>query len=236
MREIVLDVETTGLSFAEGDRVVEIGCVELVNQIPSGRHFHVYLNPDRPMPAEAERIHGLNDAFLADKPRFADIAADLAAFLSEARLIAHNAAFDVSFLNGELIRVGHTAIMPERVVDSLALARRRHAGASNSLDALCQRYGIDISHRTLHGGLLDAQLLAEVYIELIGGRQAVLGLAELGGEVIATGIAMVSAGPRPVERGFRVSTGEEAAHRAFLKTLGNAPLWLSYLEKAGVAA
>jgi DNA polymerase-3 subunit epsilon len=232
MREIVLDVETTGLSFAEGDRVVEIGCVELVNQIPSGRHFHVYLNPDRPMPAEAERIHGLNDAFLADKPRFADIAADLAAFLSEARLIAHNAAFDVSFLNGELIRVGHTAIMPERVVDSLAHARRRHAGASNSLDALCQRYGIDISHRTLHGGLLDAQLLAEVYIELSGGKQADLGLA---GNNALDGAAMLApTGPVRPARPHAASAAELAAHATFLEKIKD-PLW-SKLESEEAAA
>lgn len=231
MREIVLDVETTGLSFADGDRIVEVGCVELVNHIPSGRDFHRYINPERSMPAEAERIHGLGDAFLADKPLFADIADELLEFLSGARLIAHNASFDIGFLNGEFARLDHPAIMPDRVVDSLALARRRHAGAPASLDALCARYGIDTSHRTLHGGLLDAHLLAEVYIELIGGRQPALGLVEFGGGDPLAGAGLPTAGPRPIERGFRVTEAEDAAHRTFVATLGDAPLWQAYRDR-----
>lgn len=234
MREIVFDVETTGLSFGEGDRIVEIGCVELVNHIPSGRDFHRYINPERAMPAEAERIHGLGDAFLADKPPFAEIADELLEFLTDARLIAHNASFDIGFLNGEFGRLGHPAIMPDRVVDTLSIARRRHPGAPASLDALCARYGIDTSHRTVHGGLLDAHLLAEIYIELIGGRQAALGLVELGGSGPAGSVAAVRIGPRPVERGFRVSEQEDEAHRAFAETLGDKPLWQAYREKSDV--
>src|SRR5215213_4339788 len=167
MREIVLDTETTGTDPAAGDRVIEIGCVELVNHVPSGRTYHVYVNPERPVSAGALAVHGLTNAFLADKPVFAAIADDLLAFVGDGRLVIHNAGFDVAFLNAEFARTGHPALPLEQVVDTLALARRKHPGASNSLDALCARYGIDNSRRTKHGALLDAEILAEVYIELI---------------------------------------------------------------------
>ena len=171
MREIVFDTETTGLNPAGGDRVVEIGCVELFNHIPTGNTFHRYINPERSMPVEAMRVHGLDDRFLSDKPVFAAIAAELVAFIGDAPMIAHNAEFDLAFLNAEFGRCGQPALEPERIVDSLMLARRKHPAGPNSLDALCARYQIDTSQRTLHGALLDSYLLAEVYVELTGGRQ-----------------------------------------------------------------
>jgi DNA polymerase-3 subunit epsilon len=237
MREIVFDTETTGLDPLNGDRVVEIGAVELVNHIPSGRTFHAYLNPERPMPAEAARIHGLDDAFLKDKPRFAEVAGELVAFLADAHLIAHNASFDVSFVNAELSRCGHPPIGDDHVIDTLLLARRKHPGSPASLDALLSRYQIDTSRRTLHGALLDAELLAEVYIELIGGRQAAL---VLGGEpeapTIAAAPAAVSVGARPVPRLFSVTAEELAAHRAALERLGDKAIWRGYLKAEDVAA
>ena len=178
MREIVFDTETTGFKFSEGDRLVEIGCVELVNRVETGRTFHAYYCPERSMPAEAMAVHGLTDVFLADKPLFAAGVAALLDFLGDAPLVAHNAGFDFGFLNGELGRVGFAPVcVRTRFVDTLAIARTRHPGAKHTLDALCGRYGIDRSHRVLHGALLDAQLLAQVYVELMGGRQIGLGLA-----------------------------------------------------------
>ncbi len=176
LREIILDTETTGIDALKGDRIIEIGCVELVNHVPSGRSHHVYINPERPVSEGAFNVHGISDAFLADKPRFAEIAESFLDFIGEAKLVIHNAAFDVGFLNMELARIGAPALSPSRIIDTLALARRKHPGTSNSLDALCQRYGIDNARRTKHGALLDAEILAEVYIELIGGRQAGLTL------------------------------------------------------------
>ncbi len=176
MREIVLDTETTGLDPQKGDRVVEIGCVEIVNCISTGAVFHVHINPERDIPAEAEAIHGLSSAFLADKPKFSEIAQQFLNFIAEAKLIIHNAGFDIGFLNAELDRLKLPAISRDRIVDTLALARRRHPGGSNRLDDLCARYGIDNQHRIRHGALLDAELLAEVYAELVGGRQARLSL------------------------------------------------------------
>src|SRR5918995_2478827 len=176
LREIVLDTETTGTDPA-GDRIVEIGCVELLNYIPTGRTFHVYVNPQRPMSQGAFEVHGLSDSFLADKPVFAAVAPDFMEFVREARLVIHNAAFDVGFLNAELGRCGHPVFEAARAACTLSLARRKHPGASNSLDALCSRYGIDNSRRTKHGALLDAEILAEVYIELLGGRQVGFDLA-----------------------------------------------------------
>src|SRR5437868_2379224 len=167
MREIVFDTETTGLDPKTGDRIVEIGCIELINHIPSGRSFHRYLNPERPMPIEAARVHGLDDAFLKDKPRFAEVADELIEFFADANLIAHNASFDMTFINAELARVGRGALGDDRVIDTLMLARRKHPGSPVSLDALMSRYEIDASRRTRHGALLDAELLSEVYIELI---------------------------------------------------------------------
>ena len=198
MREIVLDTETTGLDHATGDRVVEIGGIELLNRFPTRKSFHVYLNPECRMSPEAEAVHGLSQAFLADKPRFRERVEEFLAFLGDAKLIIHNASFDIGFLNAELSRTGHRPIEPERVVDTLALARRKHPGAQNSLDALCMRYGIDNSTRTKHGALLDAELLAEVYVELTGGRQTGLSFeSEAFVEVISSQSTIRPAAQRP---------------------------------------
>src|SRR6478609_6410723 len=178
MREIVLDVETTGLDPIQGHRIVELGCVELLNRIPTGSTFHVYLNPDRDMPAEAFAVHGLSVEFLKDKPRFAEVADEFLSFIGDAPIVAHNAGFDHGFLCHELKRVARAEIPSDRVVDTLMLARRKHAAGPYSLDALCARYGIDNSRRTKHGALLDAEILAEVYLELVGGRQASLILVD----------------------------------------------------------
>lgn len=227
MREIVLDTETTGLDPFTGDRVVEIGCVELLNRIPTGAVFHVYLNPQRAMPEEAFRVHGLSSEFLADKPCFADVAAEFVAFIGDARLVAHNASFDIGFLNAELDRARAGQIDRERIVDTLLLARRRNPGGSNNLDALCQRYGIDLSRRVKHGALLDAELLAEVYLELLGGRQATLGLGvQTTGRGIGAEIRIVRT--RPVPLVPRLVEADVAAHAAFVARLGGAAIWLDY--------
>src|SRR6266542_1679432 len=176
MREIVFDTETTGLSPAGGDRMVEIGCIEIVNRIETGRNFHAYFNPGREMPGEAEAVHGLSTIFLSDKPRFADKAGELLEFIADSPLVAHNASFDFGFLNFELAQCGLEGVSMTRMVDTLTLARSKHPGAKHSLDALCVRFGIDRSHRVKHGALLDAQLLAQIYVELTGGRQIGLGL------------------------------------------------------------
>ncbi|MGO4672495.1 DNA polymerase III subunit epsilon [Bosea sp. 2YAB26] len=232
MREIVLDTETTGVEANGGDRVVEIGCVELVNHCPSGRTFHQYINPERAMAEGAFKVHGLSDAFLADKPVFAAIAEEFAAFIDGARLVIHNASFDVGFLNMEMKRVGRGPIDPSLVVDTLAMARRKHPGASNSLDALCQRYGIDNTRRTQHGALLDSEILAEVYIELIGGKQADLGLGVVSAAGPGNGLADLSERPqrqRPL--GPCLDEAAMAAHESFILTL-KTPLWSGYLGLA----
>lgn len=177
-REIIFDTETTGLDPKTGDRMVEIGCIEMIGRVETGRTFHAYFNPDRDMPPEAERVHGLSAAFLAAKPRFGELADDLLEFIGDAPLVAHNASFDFGFLNNELEKIGRAAISLDRMVDTVAIARKRHPGAKLSLDALCTRYGIDRSHRVKHGALLDAELLAQVYVELNGGRQIGLGLTD----------------------------------------------------------
>ncbi|MET3897692.1 DNA polymerase-3 subunit epsilon [Devosia sp. UYZn731] len=229
-RQVVLDTETTGLSPATGDRLVEIGCVELVNHLPSGRTFHVYLNPQRSMPEEAFRVHGLSDDFLADKPLFSAAAADFRAFIDDATLIIHNAPFDMGFLNAELTNLGQPKLTNE-VIDTVMLARERHPGARVSLDALCKHYGIDTSRRTLHGALLDSEILAEVYLELIGGRQAGLALVAENRISGAEGIAaMVSAIRRPVSLPSRVSAEALAAHAALVATMGADALWNEYAE------
>jgi DNA polymerase-3 subunit epsilon len=229
MREIVLDTETTGLDPKSGDRIVEIGCIELINHIPSGRRFHRYLNPERAMSIDAQRVHGLDDAFLKDKPLFAAIAEELVEFLGDANLIAHNATFDVAFINAELSRVGKGPLTDDRIIDTLMLARRRHPGSPASLDALMSRYQIDASRRTLHGALLDAELLSEVYIELIGGRQAAL---VLGGETEVSNTlapqSTISIGPRTTPRRFNVSAEELAAHAEVLAKLGEKAIWRQY--------
>lgn len=225
MREIVFDTETTGLSFSGGDRLVEIGCIELFNRVPTGARFHAYCNPDRAMPAEAFAVHGLSDAFLADKPRFAEHAGDLLEFLGEAPLVAHNASFDFGFLNGELRQCGRAPIAMERMVDTLVIARARHPGAKHSLDALCTRYGIDRSHRQLHGALLDAELLAQVYVELTGGRQIGLGLAaEQAEEAAPAARAAAPVRPARAPRPFSATPEELARHTEFLAKITK-PLW-----------
>lgn len=233
MREIVLDTETTGLDPRAGDRLVEIGCVELVNQFPTGRTYHVYINPQRPMPREAFEVHGLSDAFLADKPLFDDVADAFLAFVGDGRLVIHNAQFDMGFLNAELKRSGRPSLPEDRVVDTIQIARRKHPGAPANLDALCARYGIDIARRVKHGALLDAELLAEVYIELNGGRQADLGLAAAGAGRRGRIAAGRTVRPRPEPLAPRITDAEIAAHRAFVGTLSD-PLWLRYLDPADV--
>lgn len=221
MREIIFDTETTGLSPADGHRLVEIGCVELVNRIETGRTFHVYLNPDRTMPAEAEAIHGLSAMFLADKPRFPEVVEDFLEFIAGAHLVAHNAMFDLGFLNAELKRCGKPPIFAERATDTLAIARTKFPGAKHSLDALCQRYDIDRSMRVHHGALLDAQLLAQVYVELTGGRQIGFDLME---DAVATAVAAAAREyrePRP----HTASPEELARHAAFVAKLKD-PVWL----------
>lgn len=222
MREIVFDTETTGFTFGE-DRMVEIGCVELINRCETGRTFHAYFHPERTMPPGAFAIHGLSDAFLADKPLFPAVAEELIAFVGGAPLIAHNASFDFGFLNGELGRCGRDLICTSRMVDTLAIAKQRHPGAKLTLDALCSRYGIDRSHRVLHGALLDAQLLAQVYVELMGGRQIGLSLVS---DLVVEEVAVADAPPRPVRapRHFAPSDAELTAHSAFMTKIKN-PIW-----------
>lgn len=229
VREIVLDTETTGLDPLQGHRLVEIGCIELVNRIPSGQTFHAYLNPERAMPVEAFAIHGLSDEFLRDKPLFAHVADTLLAFLGDAPLVIHNAAFDLAFLNAELERAGRPIITRERLIDTLLIARRKHAGASNRLDDLCARYAIDNSHRTKHGALLDAELLAEVYVELIGARQAQLVLAQSATSARSSDASLIDR-ERPLPLAGRVSTEDRAAHRRFVATLGESAIWLDYFS------
>ncbi|HUQ13647.1 MAG TPA: DNA polymerase III subunit epsilon [Novosphingobium sp.] len=223
MREIIFDTETTGLDPQSGDRMVEIGCIEMINRVPTGRTFHAYFNPGRPMPAGAEAVHGLSDTFLADKRAFADHAEELLAFIGDAPLIAHNAGFDFGFLNMELGACARDPVCRSRMIDTIALAKVRHPGAKLSLDALCTRYGIDRSHRTRHGALLDAELLAQLYVELTGGRQIGLGLAVEALEgFAATVVERVRAfrAPRP----HAASADELARHAAFLATV-TTPLW-----------
>jgi DNA polymerase-3 subunit epsilon len=224
MREIVLDTETTGLDPATGDRIVELGAVEIVNHMPTGRTFHAYVNPQREVPEEAVGVHGLTAAFLADKPVFAEVAPAFAAFLDDARVVIHNAAFDIRFLNAELGWCGRPSIPWARALCTLELAKRRFPGANNTLDALCRRFGVDNSNRTKHGALLDSELLAEVYLELMGGRQPDLTLT-----VVAAGPvsgAAWSPGPRPRPVAPRITAAEAEAHAAFVAALGETPLWL----------
>lgn len=226
MREIVFDTETTGLDPLKGDRIVEIGCIEIYNTIPTGESFHVYLDPERDMPEEAFRVHGLSREFLTGKPLFASIVDEFLAFVGDAKLIAHNADFDMRFINAELDRAGRPPIAAARVVDTLVLARRRHPGASNSLDALCARYGVDTSRRTKHGALLDSELLAEVYAELMGGRQAAMTLDQTPGS--KTQAAIVEVGPRPDSLPPGLTLVEADSHREFVATLGEKAIWLKY--------
>lgn len=232
MREIVFDTETTGLDPAQGDRLVEIGCIELVNRFPTGQTFHSYFNPERDMPEAAFGVHGLSADFLKDKPLFVHRVDELIMFIGDAPLVAHNAMFDLAFLNAELERAGRSAVNRERLVDTLMLARRKHPGSSNRLDDLCARYRIDASRRVKHGALLDAELLAEVYVELIGARQALLGLAEVAsglGDMRGVG-ASVRQRPQPLAP--RLTAEESASHQSFVATLGPEALWLKYRSAA----
>jgi DNA polymerase III subunit epsilon len=226
MREIVLGTETTGLDPAKGHRVIEIGCVELLNAIPTGQTFHVYIDPQRDIPEEAFRVHGISADFLAGKPVFSQISSDFLHFLGDAKIVAHNAEFDMRFLNAELALLEIAPIEQDRVIDTLALARRKFPGAANSLDALCARYGIDASRRTKHGALLDAEILAEVYAELNGGRQAALVFAVGRGGAEAAAGALLTQRPQPLS--LEPSEEELAAHRAFVAGLGPKAIWTLY--------
>jgi DNA polymerase-3 subunit epsilon len=234
LREIVLDTETTGLDPKTGHRIVEIGCLELVNRFPSGREWHHYFDPERDMPSDAYAVHGISGEFLVGKPKFADLASGLVDFLGDATLVIHNASFDISFLNAELDRAGSAALSMERVVDTLALARRKHPGAPASLDALCKRYGIDTTVRSKHGALVDCKLLADVYIELLGVRQATLGLATSALTESTANAAPVRTGgrrkgaaakQRPKPLPSRLTPEEATAHDTFVETLGPEALW-----------
>ena len=228
MREIVFDTETTGLNPLGGDRMVEIGCVEIINRVETGRHYHAYFYPERDMPFEAEMVHGLTNAFLSDKPLFADKAEELLEFIEDSPLVAHNASFDFGFLNYELERCGRPTVSMNRMRDTLQLARMKHPGAKHSLDALCMRFGIDRSHRVKHGALLDAQLLAQVYVELTGGRQIGLGLVAEAGTVAVRASAgpVTTREPRPA-RPHAPLAAELERHRAFISQLVD-PLWARF--------
>lgn len=233
MREIVLDTETTGLNPFDGHRIVEIGAVELWRQVPTGRTYHQYINPERPMPEDAFAVHGLGDAFLADKPVFTAIVRDFLAFIADAPLVIHNAAFDMRFLNAELEWAGHPVIPGDRAVDTLDIARRRFPGSPASLDALCRRFGIDNSMRERHGALLDSEILAEVYLELIGGKQPDFALEQ----GVRTSVAAVSPDWRPGQRPQalppRLTEAEAAAHAAFVDDLGPAAIWTRVQSETG---
>ena len=226
MREIVLDTETTGFEPEQGDRIVEIGAVELLNHVPTGRTYHQYINPQRAMPAEAFAVHGLGDDFLRDKPLFAEIVDEFRAFVERARLVIHNAAFDVKFLNAELGWCKRPLLPADCAIDTLEIARRRFPGSPASLDALCRRFGIDNAARTLHGALLDSEILAEVYLELIGGKQPDFGLAAPG-QGSGPGVAETDWRPRPRPKPLpaRLSETEKAAHAALVEKLGETALW-----------
>ncbi len=227
IREIVLDTETTGLDPQTGDRLVELGCIELFNSLPTGETFHRYIDPERDMPAEAFRVHGLSREFLTGKPKFAEIAEEFLAFIGDAKLVIHNAEFDMKFLNAELKRVGLTPLTFDRVIDTLSMARRKHPGAPNSLDALCARYGIDNSRRTKHGALLDSEILAEVYLELSGGRQAALQLATVAiekVEIITTEIVKY----REIAIPSQLDAVEWEAHSTFVASMGEKAVWRKY--------
>ena len=227
MREIVLDTETTGFDPLSGHRVVEIGCVELMNHMATGNSFHRYLNPERDMPAEAEAVHGLSITFLSDKPLFESIADELLTFLGDSPIIAHNASFDLNFINAELTRTGRTKIASERTIDTVTLARRKFPGAQASLDALCRRFGVDTSERSKHGALLDAKLLSHVYLELIGGREP--GLALAASESTQREELTVTRTERPA-RQHTASEAEKAAHAIFVGKIKNA-IWLQWTDK-----
>lgn len=225
MREIVLDTETTGFDPESGDRIVEIGAVELMGHMATGETYHVYINPERYMPDEAFQVHGLGDEFLADKPKFAEIGQSFLDFIGDSKLIIHNASFDIKFLNAELKWMNLPQIPWEQAIDTLAIARKRFPGSPASLDALCRRFGIDNSSRTLHGALLDSEILAEVYLELIGGRQPDFALSSAPDQKSGTVVEAWKPKPRPTPLPSRLSEEEAAAHAEFLGQLGDDVLW-----------
>lgn len=225
MREIVFDTETTGLDPSDGHRVIELGCVELIDHLPSGQSFHAYLNPERPVPIESQRIHGLSDEFLADKPLFSSIAAEFLEFLGDSPLVIHNASFDIKFINAELARCERPAIPLARAIDTIEIAKAKLPGVRYSLDELCKRFGIDLSARTKHGALLDAELTARLYLELIGGRQTRLELAPVGDADDVVIVEGPAARQRPAALTPRLSQDEEAAHAALLADLGDDAVW-----------
>ncbi|AWD22127.1 DNA polymerase III subunit epsilon [Fuscovulum blasticum] len=228
MREIVLDTETTGFEPSEGHRIVEIGAVELMNHLPTGRTYHQYINPERLMPKEAFEVHGLGDDFLRDKPVFQQIGAAFLEFVGDAKLVIHNAAFDMKFLNFELSRIGLPTLPMDRAIDTLMIARQRFPGSPASLDSLCRRFGVDNSAREKHGALLDSEILAEVYLELVGGRQPDLVLAPVSGANRSGTVETETWRPRPRPESLppRLTAEEEAAHLAFVAKLGDAAIWL----------
>jgi len=228
MREIVLDTETTGFEPSEGHRIVEIGAVELFNHLPTGRTWHEYLNPERPMPSEAFEVHGLGDDFLRDKPLFASVATGFLAFIGDARLVIHNAAFDLKFLNAELTRVGRPTLPPTRAIDTLMIARQKFPGSPATLDALCRRFSVDNSGREKHGALLDSEILAEVYLELIGGRQPDFGLSPDQQRSTKTAIQSETwrPHPRPAPLAPRLTATEVQAHQTFIGKIGDGAVWL----------
>jgi len=229
VREVILDTETTGLDPKKGDRLIEIGCIEIFNRIPTGREYHCFINPERDVPAEAQAVHGLSTDFLKDKPLFRKVAREFLQFIGDDTLVIHNAQFDIGFLNFELERAGLGSIAMDRVVDTLALARRKHPAGPNNLDALCKRYGIDNSKRTKHGALVDSLLLAEVYVELLGERQAALGLqstASASAQAARRGKTRAMARPDPLPP--RVTADDIARHRTFIEALGAKAVWLKY--------
>jgi DNA polymerase-3 subunit epsilon len=226
MREVVLDTETTGFEPAEGHRIVEIGCVELEDHLPTGRSYRCYLHPERLVPVESQRVHGLTDEFLADKPKFAQVVEEFLEFIGDAALVIHNASFDLKFVNSELHRTGHPPIPHARAIDTIEIAKAKIPGARYSLDELCKRFGIDLTSRTKHGALLDAELTAQVYLELVGGRQRKLSLGPAGTAAVAAGSEMRAARIRPEPLPPRLSAAEAEAHAAFVaKELGKDPLW-----------
>lgn len=224
MREIVLDTETTGISPQDGHRLVEIGCLELFNHVATGKFFHTYINPERDMPEGAFRIHGLSEEFLSDKPKFAEVADDFLEFIGEDPLVIHNASFDMGFINAELKQIGRPSLPMARAIDTLEIARRKYPGAQNNLDALCRRFNVDNSGRTKHGALLDSELLAEVYLELMGGRQPGLVLQR---ELAAKTGEKVARAARPAPLPSRLTDEEREAHDVFVASLGENALWLS---------
>lgn len=236
LREIVLDTETTGLDAKNGDRLVELGCVEIINRIPTGLEFHRFICPeDKPVHPDAERIHGLSNDFLKDKPKFRDVVDEFLAFIGDAPLVIHNATFDAGFLNAELARLGQPEIPSSRLVDTLMIARRKHPAGPNSLDALCKRYGVDNSKRTKHGALMDSLLLAGVYVELLGERQATLGLASNSErrDALPGRQTIPKARPRPQPLPPRLTSDSEAAHMAFVEQMNAQAIWLRHLKKLG---